>query len=119
MPKQLEIYLELFKNDGYKEITSQSDFDNFINNLCDVEEIDFKLSYQDLRKLLDLLIYNELRIQNNGPVKFGGMARSFSKLKSALNLWMKQFIKTNPPLYEIICNDLLKDSNIFAYAHLS
>lgn len=87
------------------------DFDNFINNLCDVEEIDFKLSYQDLRKLLDLLIYNELRIQNNGPIKFGGMARSFSKLKSALNLWLKQFIKTNPPLYEIICNDLLKDSN--------
>ena len=30
IPKQLEIYLELFKNDQYKKITSQSDFDNFI-----------------------------------------------------------------------------------------
>ena len=30
IPKQLEIYLELFKNEGYRKITSQSDFDNFI-----------------------------------------------------------------------------------------
>ena len=30
IPKQLEIYLELFKNDQYKKITSQLDFDNFI-----------------------------------------------------------------------------------------
>lgn len=32
IPKQLEIYLELFKNDQYKKITSQSDFDNFIKS---------------------------------------------------------------------------------------
>ena len=32
IPKQLEIYLELFKNDQYKTIKSQSDFDNFIKN---------------------------------------------------------------------------------------
>ena len=32
IPKQLEIYLELFKNDDYRTITSQSDFDNFIKN---------------------------------------------------------------------------------------
>jgi len=32
IPKQLEIYLELFKNDQYKEITSQLDFDNFIKS---------------------------------------------------------------------------------------
>ena len=32
IPKQLEIYLELFKNDQYKKITSQLDFDNFIKS---------------------------------------------------------------------------------------
>ena len=32
VPKQLEIYLELFKNDQYKKITSQTDFDNFIKS---------------------------------------------------------------------------------------
>ena len=32
IPKQLEIYLELFKNDQYKKITSQTDFDNFIKS---------------------------------------------------------------------------------------
>ena len=30
IPKQLEIYLELFKNDEYKSINSQEDFDRFI-----------------------------------------------------------------------------------------
>ena len=30
IPKQLEIYLELFKKDKYKSITSQEDFDKFI-----------------------------------------------------------------------------------------
>ena len=32
VPKQLEIYLELFKNDQYKKITSQLDFDNFVKS---------------------------------------------------------------------------------------
>ena len=32
IPKQLEIYLELFKNDQYKSIKSQTDFDNFIKD---------------------------------------------------------------------------------------
>lgn len=30
VPKQLEIYLELFKNDQYKSVKSQKDFDNFL-----------------------------------------------------------------------------------------
>jgi thioredoxin-related protein len=31
-PKQLEIYLELFKNDQYKSVKSQEDFDKFIKS---------------------------------------------------------------------------------------
>ena len=31
-PKQIEIYLLLFKDDSYKDVKSQSDFDNFIKN---------------------------------------------------------------------------------------
>jgi len=31
-PKQIEIYLLLFKDDTYKNVKSQSDFDNFIKN---------------------------------------------------------------------------------------
>ena len=31
-PKQIEIYLLLFKDDTYKDVKSQSDFDNFIKN---------------------------------------------------------------------------------------
>src|SRR6056300_1145397 len=31
-PKQIEIYLLLFKDDTYKNVKSQSDFDNFVKN---------------------------------------------------------------------------------------
>jgi len=31
-PKQIEIYLLLFKDDSYKDVKSQNDFDNFIKN---------------------------------------------------------------------------------------
>ena len=31
-PKQIEIYLLLFKDDSYKDVKSQSDFDDFIKN---------------------------------------------------------------------------------------
>ena len=31
-PKQIEIYLLLFKDDTYKDVKSQDDFDNFIKN---------------------------------------------------------------------------------------
>lgn len=31
-PKQIEIYLLLFKDESYKDVKSQSDFDNFIKN---------------------------------------------------------------------------------------
>ena len=32
VPQQLEIYLELFKNDQYKSVKSQKEFDDFIKN---------------------------------------------------------------------------------------
>ena len=32
VPQQLEIYLELFKNDQYKSVKSQEEFDDFIKN---------------------------------------------------------------------------------------
>jgi thioredoxin-related protein len=32
VPKQLEIYLELFKNDHYKSVKSQEDFDKFLQS---------------------------------------------------------------------------------------
>jgi thioredoxin-related protein len=31
-PKQIEIYLLLFKDNTYKNVKSQSDFDNFVKN---------------------------------------------------------------------------------------
>ena len=38
-PKQIEIYLSLFKDDKYKNIKSQSDFDEFVKNFKSIVEI--------------------------------------------------------------------------------
>ena len=38
-PKQIEIYLSLFKDDKYKKIKSQSDFDEFVKNFKSIVKI--------------------------------------------------------------------------------
>jgi hypothetical protein len=38
-PKQIEIYLSLFKDDKYKNIKSQSDFDEFVKNFKSIVKI--------------------------------------------------------------------------------
>jgi type III restriction enzyme len=85
-------------------------YDDFVNQLKAAETLDHESSYNDIKKFYDLLLYREIAHQGEES-KFGNVARSYGKLKSAMNVWLKQFIKTNPPLYAIACNDLTKDSN--------
>jgi len=82
-------------------------YDDFINKLKQADKMDHSASYSDVKKCYDMLIYAELNNQEEAS-KFGNIARSYGKLKSALNVWLKQFIPNNPPLYAVVCNDLLK-----------
>ncbi|SMN15892.1 hypothetical protein CRYPA_1853 [uncultured Candidatus Thioglobus sp.] len=82
-------------------------YDDFINKLKQADNMDHSASYGDVKKCYDMLIYAELNNQDEAS-KFGNIARSYGKLKSALNVWLKQFIPNNPPLYAVVCNDLLK-----------
>ncbi len=86
------------------EITT---YDDFVNKLKSADVLDHEASYEDVRKCFDMLIYAELNNQEESS-RFGNIARSYGKLKSALNVWLKRFIPKNPPLYAIVCNDLLK-----------
>jgi type III restriction enzyme len=85
-------------------------YDDFVNQLKAAETLDHESSYNDIKKFYDLLLYREIAHQDEQS-KFGNVARSYGKLKSAMNVWLKQFIKTNPPLYAIVCSDLTKDAS--------
>jgi len=85
-------------------------YDDFVNQLKASETLDHESSYNDIKKFYDLLLYREISHQGEQS-KFGNVARSYGKLKSAMNVWLKQFIKTNPPLYAIVCSDLTKDAS--------
>jgi type III restriction enzyme len=85
-------------------------YDDFINQLKEADVLSHKSSYNDVKKFYDLLLYREIANQEEQS-KFGNITRSYGKLKSAMNVWLKQFIKENPPLYAIVCHDLLKDAN--------
>jgi len=85
-------------------------YDDFINQLKNADVLDHESSYNDIKKFYDLLLYREI-VNQEEQSKFGNVARSYGKLKSAMNVWLKQFIKENPPLYAIVCNDLSKDAD--------
>jgi type III restriction enzyme len=87
-------------------------FDDFIQNLNNANEMEHSAAYNDVRKMYDLLLYREISNQEDSA-KFGNVARSYGTLKSAMNVWLKRFVQSNPPLYALVCNDLLKnDSSI-------
>ncbi|WP_201340683.1 hypothetical protein [Abyssogena phaseoliformis symbiont] len=83
---------------------------DFINQLKNTDVLNHKSSYNDIKKFYDLLLYREI-VNQEEQSKFGNVARSYGKLKSSMNVWLKQFIKENSPLYAIVCNDLSKDTD--------
>jgi len=85
-------------------------YDDFVNQLKNADTFDHESSYNDIKKFYDLLLYREI-VNQEEESKFGNVARSYGKLKSAMNVWLKQFIKDNPPLYAIVCNDLSKETS--------
>jgi len=87
-------------------------YDDFIAQLeKSAEHLDHKASFHDTEKLYNLLCFKEINIQEEQVKKFVP-ERSWSKLKRSLNVWLKEHISIqNPPLYGIICNDLLKENS--------
>ncbi|SFV65399.1 hypothetical protein MNB_SUP05-5-1083 [hydrothermal vent metagenome] len=87
-------------------------FDDFVNKLKNADELSHQTSINDIKKLYDLLLQKEIVNQEDSS-KFGNVARSFGKLKSAINTWLRPFLQLDSPVYEVVCNDLLKgDSSV-------
>lgn len=84
-------------------------YDDFVRELEEEKDtLDHVASYRDTKKLYDLLLYREIANQEEENKKYGP-ERSWGKLKTAINIWLKEIVKiSNPPLYSIVCNDLEK-----------
>ena len=82
-------------------------FDDFINELKKApEDLDLPASYNDVQKLYTNLLWRELAIQQEEKKKYAP-ERSWSDLKSALNVWLRSHWKLESrERYAIVCNDL-------------
>ena len=85
-------------------------FDDFINEIKkNPHDLPLEASRLDLQKLYTNLLWKELAQQTDEDCKYAP-ERSWSDLKSALNVYFRDKLKIpNPPLYAIICNDLQKE----------
>ena len=82
-------------------------FDDFINELKKTpEDFDTDASYNDVQKMHTILLWRELSLQQEDSRKYAP-ERSWSDLKSALNVWFRSHTKLETRyLYPMICNDL-------------
>lgn len=86
-------------------------FDEFQEQLQQNEEtLAYEASRHDTEKTYNLLLYKELAIQESEDRKFAP-ERSWPKLKTAINIWLKDNAFANPPLYEVIAFDLQKEEH--------
>lgn len=85
-------------------------YDDFKANIArSAEDMHAEASYNDTRKTYDLVLRQELRQQVDEDAKYN-TARSFSPLKSAINLWFRERAGlTHPPLFAVVCTDLARD----------
>ncbi len=91
------------------EVEVYDDFKKQLQQSAD--ELDHKASYHDTQKIYNLLLWREIAKQEEDNKKFAP-ERSWGKLKTAINVWMREHLEIqNPPLYSIVCNDLERDGD--------
>ncbi len=89
-----------------------TDYDNFIKRLKEARDFGQEMSRSDVEKLYKKLCV-ELLSRQEEESKYGGIARSYGVLKSALNVLFEDVLKiTNKEeYYPYIVNDLMKGAN--------
>jgi type III restriction enzyme len=89
------------------------DYDNFIEEIRKKgEDLDENTSRNDIERMYNLLCFNIIAKQEEEDKKFAP-ERSWGKLKTALNVWFSEKIKTErSKYYTIIVNDLLKPDGV-------
>ena len=89
-----------------------SDYDNFQNDIIRASDFGHKMSLSDIEKLYKKLCIEVLHKQEQ-ETKFKTISRSYSKLKSAINVWFEEHVgvKDKAKYYPFVVNDLLRGAN--------
>ena len=88
------------------------DYDNFRADIMEALDLGQSMSDSDVEKLYKKLCIEVLHKQEK-ETKFKNISRSYSKLKSAINVWFEDYIKEKNKAiyYRCAVNDLLKGAN--------
>ncbi len=87
------------------------DYDNFVSELQNEgSEEEYEMSQNDVERLYNLLCFQILAKQTDEKKKYAP-ERSYSKLKTALNVWFENFYSNRGEWYRVIVKDLLKSKN--------
>lgn len=88
------------------------DYDGFIGFVREADSLGQKMSPNDVEKLYKKLCIEILRKQE-GETRFKNIARSYGKLKSAINVWFEKSlgVKDKSKYYPCVVNDLSRDAN--------
>ena len=89
-----------------------TDYDGFIESIKESDSFGYKMSHNDVEKLYKKLCVEILRKQED-DAKFGNIARSYGKLKSAINVWFEKYVgmKDKKKYYPCVVNDLSRGAN--------
>ena len=89
-----------------------SDYDNFQNDIMRASDLGQPMSSSDVEKLYKKLCIEVLHRQEQ-ETKFKSISRSYSKLKSAINVWFEEHVgvKDKAKYYPCVVNDLLRGAN--------
>lgn len=93
-----------------------AEFRDFDNMSLDFKkkgiDLDFEISQNDIEKLFNYLIYHLLKEQTDEEAKVTNIARSWSPLKSAVRIWLKEiFGETSNFYYRVFIGDVLNGPN--------
>ena len=88
------------------------DYDGFIQMIKEADSLGQKMSYNDIEKLYKKLCIEILHKQEK-ETKFKNIARSYGKLKSAINVWFEKYVgmKDKNKYYPCVVNDLSRGAN--------
>jgi type III restriction enzyme len=76
------------------------------------QEVDVEMSNSDVEKTLNFLCWNLLKEQTEEDTRISNISRSWSPLKSALRIWLKNTVSQDSQFfYRVAVSDLLKGAN--------
>lgn len=112
--KPFKSYFDFGKDVKLELIVNQNirDYDGFIRSIKEADSMGQKMSHNDIEKLYKKLCIEVLHKQE-GETRFKNIARSYGKLKSAINVWFESHlgVKDKDKYYPCVVNDLNKGAN--------